>query len=218
MPGGPDRDRRAAGSAGRSPERRRSAGSASAALALAAPWLNIQFMNRSSNAPPCLMPATPELERASTGTGPSDAADSSRPARAACRRDSSCRTCRPCRRTTVRGDPFDDVIAVRGIVDHHPPGPLAGEPAADVVHDDDVAPRRVILSLADVPSPLLSGVRVSNAGNFPSAALPSCHGRYTSTASWRRRASGHHVPVHLDLVFRIAARPLGRWARAGVER
>ena len=48
--------------------RARRAGSARAALLSEAPWLKIQFMIRSSNAPPCLMPATPQFERASTGT------------------------------------------------------------------------------------------------------------------------------------------------------
>ena len=47
---------------------RRSAGSARAALLLGAPIWKIQFMNRSSNAPPCLIPLTPQFDTASIGT------------------------------------------------------------------------------------------------------------------------------------------------------
>ena len=46
----------------------RSAGLASAALLLGAPVWKIQFMNRSSNAPPCRIPLTPQFETASIGT------------------------------------------------------------------------------------------------------------------------------------------------------
>ena len=45
-----------------------SAGLASAALLFGAPIWKIQFMNRSSNAPPCLMPLTPQFDTASIGT------------------------------------------------------------------------------------------------------------------------------------------------------
>src|SRR5208337_620645 len=45
----------------------RSLGIASAALLLGAPIWKIQFMNRSSNAPPCRIPLTPQLDSESIG-------------------------------------------------------------------------------------------------------------------------------------------------------
>ena len=69
FPAGPAGCRRAGGSAGRSrPAPVASAGLASAARLLGAPVWKIQFMNRSSNAPPCRIPLTPQFDTASIGT------------------------------------------------------------------------------------------------------------------------------------------------------
>src|SRR5262249_20618004 len=126
----------------------RSVGLASAALELGAPVWKIQFMNRSSKAPPCLIPLTPQFDTESIGTivvswGGVQLGQGMLSAARITRAEGAHLAVGP----FLTGDPLHDVIAVLGIIDDQPPGPLAGITAPHVVGDHDVPAFGVVVAL-----------------------------------------------------------------------
>ena len=165
-------------------------------------------MNRSSNAPPCRIPLTPQFDsgvdrdhrrqvgRVHLGQGVLGAAGIARAEGADLAVGPG-----------LRGDPLDDVVAVLRVVGHQPPGPLAGVPAADVVGDHDVAALGVVLALGRRRR---SCCRACGSGASGTGPRPACRpgraGRCRRRAG-RRRASGSSTFFSTDDAVLGQARP-----------